>query len=366
MSVEVYSSHIRPYLSPASLLTQQTVLGFSSHPPSPFGAGRLPRCVTEERGGQDSFAMNRHTQLQFNLGIPPSPSNLATHFDPSHPTPIVINKPTMVTGDRFKVISAKKLALAVRLARRDLKLGRYPPTSPHLCHTCRTEQTKQDFCQACRNEQTVPQCSCYLSTGQPLEKDRSVFSTVHCDKCDPSMLVSPSPSHDKSCARLEERGTWAQQTLHHRSSQPHSDEKSAAVAEDELSLVGKDGNLRGESGEDRSSKEVVRLRKELQKQVAYLRQLRELGRGNVVLAQQDMASRKRGRRAESGPGRVWMEEVKGEEDKLLQRREEQSVRNGRLIYNLSQRVSSLQQDWQKLQLVGTTSSSKKVCALSRT
>ena len=307
--------------NPGSLLTQQTVLGFSSHPPSPFGAGRLPQFVREQRGGQGSFAMNRHTQLQFNLGISPHPANLATHFEPSHPSPVVIEKPFLAGRGEFKAVSAEKLALAVRLARRDLKLGRYQPaSSPQLCPSCREDQDT---------------LSVDWNTTQP---------QVHCDEV-PQALPQDSTDHDW--------GRDLEQPLPHQASP--SRHQPCGGGELSVSEASVPGNRRVG---DRSSGEVVRLRKELHKQVMYMKQLRELGRGNVVIATTQRKSVvKKGRGL---TGRVWMDEVKGEEEKLLQRREEQAVRDARIIYNLSQQVSSLQRDMQRLQLTDTTDNAKKV------
>ena len=297
------------------------------HPPSPFGAGHLPQCVTEQQGGQHSFAMNRHTQLQFNLGIPPSPANLATHFDPSHPTPVVIEKPVAVGGDGFKAISANRLALAVRLAKRDIKLGRLELMSSNVCVVCNAEEDKR-----------TPS----LTSG-------------HCGRYNPD-ITTPTPqfpARPSSHPELERRFDDPEQPLPYKKTQVCSDELHAASpVRSEQSLLGHAGNQRGD---DRNSKEVVRLRKELQRQVAFMKQLRELGHGKMLLARCSAVGRKR-----SGGGRVWMEEVRGEEDKLLQRKEEKMVRDARTIYNLSLQVSSLQKDMQKLKLTDNPSATKKV------
>ena len=286
--------------------------------------------------------MNRHTQLQFNLGIPPSPTNLATHFDSAHPRPVVIEKPVSAGG--FKVVSANKLALAVRLAKRDLKLERIQPPSPFLCHVCRTQSPQH--CPSCRVEQATPQ-----NHLNGKEEDASDWSTVHAT----SMRVPQTPSLDMKHTKLEHRDASVKALLHPKTGRPCLEEMSVTL--DEEPLVGKEGNMRED---DRSCKEVSRLRTELHKQVTYLKQLRELGRGNVTAARRDAVSKIKRGKVRGGTGRVWMEEVKGEEEKLLRRKEEQVVRNARTIYNLSLQVSSLQRDIQKLQLLDTPSSSKKV------
>ena len=259
--------------------------------------------------------MNQHTQLQFSLGIPPSPANLATHFDPSHhPTPVVIEKPIIGGSDKvFRAVSAKKLALAVRMAKRDLMLGRRQPMTPHLCLQC---MSAQDAAQQ-----------------------------SHCDGDDSALLVPETPPPNTS--HIEQEGT--EEPL------PRSTSLVQPVPMDKLSQIDKKGNQRMDG---RTSQEVIRLRKELQRHVTYLKQLRELGHANVV-STQCLGVGKRGReRVESG--RVWMEDVKGEEEKILQRKEEQATRNARMIYTLSQQVSHLQQELQRLQLTDKPASAKKV------
>ena len=306
-------------LSEGSVLAQQTVLGFSTHPPSPFGAASLPHCVTQQRGGQQSFAMNQHTQLQFNLGVQPHPTNLATHFDPSHPSPVVIEKPSFVpaslNGREFRTISAKKLALAVRLAKRDLRLGRFQSPSP----------SPSQPCPLCRDEQSVAP------------------SAGHC-----SVHIQEPQSPDVS--RAEMKNEVVRDTEEPLPQRTHSVLKSEMAS----SLVEKEGNQRRR--DDRSSQDVLRLRKELQRQVAYIKQLRELGRGlgHVISTRRGNANK----RSVMESGRVWMEEVRGDEEKLLQREEERSARNARTIYNLSHQLGRLQQDMQRLQLSEATGSQK--------
>ena len=323
-------------LSEGSVLTQQTVLGFSTHPPSPFGAAILPHCITEQRGGQKSFAMSQHTQLQFNLGISPHPTNLVTHFDPSRPSPVMIEKPSLVPGlhgGAFRTISAKKLALAVRLAKRDLRVGRFQSPTP----------SPSQPCPICRGEQ-------------------SVQSSVRCDGksvCipEPQTPTQTDTIHTEMKKEVEKdiEDPIPQRTPF------YSNKQSVLEPEIVLSLVDKEGNQR--KRDDRSSQEVLRLRKELQRQVAYIKQLRELGCGlGHVTSARSVNNYKKGqgrvRVVESG--RVWMEEVRGEEEKLLQREEEQAARNARTIYNLSHQLSRLQQDMQRLQLNGSPDGNKKV------
>lgn len=81
------------------------------------------------------------TQLQFNMGIPLSPDNMATRF--RKPKPIMIEKlegpkqedknRTFVTrsmeGLSSSVLSTDRLAFAVNLARRDIKRAKLMPSN---------------------------------------------------------------------------------------------------------------------------------------------------------------------------------------------------------------------------------------------
>lgn len=99
--------------------------------------------------------MNQKTQLQFNLGIAPNQANLATSFNPTRPSPVTIEKTRTNTigmshtpiGD-FKAVSPERLALAMKMARRNVRI-RSPPASEdeggcptctcHVDHVCREE-----------------------------------------------------------------------------------------------------------------------------------------------------------------------------------------------------------------------------------
>ena len=78
--------------------------------------------------------MATETQLRFNLDVPPVPTNLASNVQPQ-PSPVVIDKPA---GMRACVQTpnapanpgfSERLALAIKLARRDLRNGLI---GPHL------------------------------------------------------------------------------------------------------------------------------------------------------------------------------------------------------------------------------------------
>jgi hypothetical protein len=227
----------------------------------------------------------------------------------------VIEKPSFVpglNGREFRTISAKKLALAVQLAKRDLRLGRFQSPAP----------SPSQPCHLCRGEQSVPP------------------SAVHGDGKSVHIQEPHSPIQDDG-SRAETKKGLVRDT----EEEPLPQRKHSVLeSEMDFSLV---GNQRRR--DNRSSQDVLRLRKELQKQVAYIKQLRELGRGlgHMTSARRGNAN-KMGQRSvrvvESG--RVWMEEVRGEDEKLLQREEERAARNARTIYNLSHQLSRLQQDMQ--------------------
>ncbi len=73
--------------------------------------------------------MNQKTQLQFNLGVAPDYSNLGTTFNPgNHNSPVIVEKiPSRTIGfshtpvEAFKMVSAEKLTLAMKLAKRNLE-----------------------------------------------------------------------------------------------------------------------------------------------------------------------------------------------------------------------------------------------------
>ena len=103
-----------------SVTSQQTQLQFSCQPPSPLAAPSLPQCVVQERGGENRFAMSTQTQLRFNLAVPPDRCNLPTHFC-LHPSPVVIER--LPPKPSSLLSTSERLALAVRLAKRDLQKG---------------------------------------------------------------------------------------------------------------------------------------------------------------------------------------------------------------------------------------------------
>lgn len=124
-------------ISLGTVLGEQTLLVFSSQPPSPGCSAVLPATVCEGRGGEKRFAMNQKTQLQFNLGVPPDHAKLATRFGPAHPSPVTIQKTVETIGMSctpvrdFKAVSPTKLALAMKLAKRNVAVNSAPDMRVH-------------------------------------------------------------------------------------------------------------------------------------------------------------------------------------------------------------------------------------------
>ena len=108
---------------------EQTLLSFSSAPPASSCSPTLPAFVSEERGGETGFATNQQTQLQFDLNHQPNQANLATSFEPRRFSPVMIEKQpraetigmSQMPVDNFKLASAERLSLAMKLAKRDAR-----------------------------------------------------------------------------------------------------------------------------------------------------------------------------------------------------------------------------------------------------
>ncbi len=124
-------------LSAGCVLAEQTVLAFAASPPSAACSPLLPGSVCEGGGGETKFAMNQKTQLQFNLGVVPNQAKLATQFSPSQPSPVTIHKMATETIGishtsvrDFTAVSPHKLALAMKLAKRNARVR----SAPELCN----------------------------------------------------------------------------------------------------------------------------------------------------------------------------------------------------------------------------------------
>ena len=104
----------------------------------------IPSFVSQTRGGETGFAINQQAQLQFNLDICPNDANMATKFSPTGQSPVIIEKLTDGTIgmsytplESFKAVSAEKLALAMKLAKRNARHRKINTTfNPEICSSC--------------------------------------------------------------------------------------------------------------------------------------------------------------------------------------------------------------------------------------
>ena len=305
------------------------MLSFRQQPPSPFAAGCLPQCVCEQRGGQKRFAMNQQTQLQFNLQVPPNPANLATTFNPYNASPVVVEKvgpPNSSAVDHrsvpaggFTMVSTDRLALAMRLAKRDLLRSRVqqqqmsPSHQSSFSHENHTPLLPQ---QNGQSAQSAPPPMGYTHF-----HPRTESHTARHTHNTPYEATSSSKTADQSSILLE------QEPLGH----PLHDD---------------DNNQRHG---DKTSREIVHLQKEIHKHITLLKNLKEKNRQSVS----EIRTKGRGQsvRVWTGDsGRVWREEEEDADVREHRRKEEQSVRSARMVYNLSQQVESLQRDLNRLKM----------------
>lgn len=254
------------------------MLAFAPEPPCSACSPVLPACVSEGRGGETGFAMNQKTQLQFNLGVKPNQANLATKFDDTRPSPIVIEKMKPETiglsrtpvGD-FKAVSPERLALAMKLAKRNARL-----CSP-------------------RSGRSSP---AYLESSDTSENGEKNVSgiTRHTH-------LKPSPGPHKGPR------------------QSHKGRTSPAVREAPVSSP-------VSSPVASITKEISKLKTDLRKQLAKLNKAKE-GQDHLRTSQMPTVNDKV----------YWQEPVDEGEERVQQRREEQLARNARMTYDLSQQVA---------------------------
>lgn len=274
------------------MLTEQTVLAFAAVPPSAVCSPVLPACVCEERGGETRFAMNQKTQLQFNLGIAPNNANLATNFDPTRPSPVVIEK--MRTGIRhasetigmsntpigdFKAVLPERLALAMKLAKRNAR--------------CKSPQASSD------------------------ERGSPVYHN-HANERRP-----PLSHHDhiESSNKVSERRANGGASIYHEDVPP-TDNAQTNFPRPRAKLAFKVPPTPPES----IAREIARLKTDLDRQLAKLNR-----------AKGEIGGRKKPH-VQTVSKTVYWDEVDENEDRQQQRREEQMSRNARMVYDLSQQV----------------------------
>ena len=212
---------------------------------------------------------------------------MATSFS-TLPSPVVINK----SLDAFNCVSAERLALAVRLARRHIQSGKVQSSS----------MTQQPLIQEQYADNNGPGNSAvYHPTDDSppnsnLHQPKTEYQ-CHYVNTDPPADQSDPPSHVKQ----------KQVTIDNRSKPSPWQSVS-------------------------NSSEIMRLRDELQQQVNVLKQLN----GNKRTHNNPL-----GVKGQTSSGRVWMEEGEGSEEREQRRRSERVTRESRMVYNLKQQVMGL-------------------------
>ena len=271
--------------------------------------------------------MSQQSQLQFNLGVPANSRNLATHFSLA-PSPVVLEKvPPRVTAvglsqtpaHAFQAVSADRLALAIQLAKRDVRRGAVGVSTPQFARPSPVLTAPRD------------------GSGE----------NGHCD----------------SVVSQIEAGLGAKTVKVVKENANHGAEESVIRQQAAVALVESEGNLKRKAvpSIDPSCREVVRLRKEIEQQVQKLKHLSERRRAMSVAREAgDKPVSRAAAPVVSGGGRVWWEPGEGEVERERRRRDEQAARNSRMLYNLQQQLTSLQRDVERL---GTSDkSTKKVSA----
>ncbi|KAL5478103.1 hypothetical protein EMCRGX_G024983 [Ephydatia muelleri] len=274
------------------VLSQQTILNFNQYPPSILGAKHMPLSVTEERAGERRFAMATETQLRFNLDVPPIPTNLASNFQPQ-PSPVVIDKPPVArpcvqtsnasTNNAF----SERLALAIKLAKRDLRNGLIGV--PSHSTTGEEQYTGGAF---------------QTPVAQPLPPVRGVDTP----RAEPS---GGGYRPGQPTAPAEEAPHMAEHVRHYPA---------------QLKQV---------------TDEIIRLRKELTAEVQKLKQLKMGNQGAGVKKREVRSARPLD---DADLERQGWEAKEDEEGRLKRKVTEQTARNTRMLYDLQQQVNELQKD----------------------
>lgn len=292
------------------VVSQQTQLQFTCSPPSPAGSFSLPHCVTAARAGQVGFAMNRETQLQFNVNVPPEPSNLRTQFRPT-PSPVVVEKlpprPSFLPWlHKPHPLPADRLALAVKLARRDLQRGLVqPPPDPQCPTTDRHHST--------------------LTSG-----DHSSYPLG-------PTYIPPSPLVPPSYTTASPLGLGPP-----HSSLPRGGNRQTGDSRTEGSLP-RGGNH--QTGDGRTEGSLPRPVYMCSAKSACVRVKGSLPDG---------------RKPASDGGRVLWEKDEEKEERKQKRAEEQAARNSRTIYSLRRQIEAAEREIQQLRGTGEARHTKKV------
>lgn len=243
--------------------------------------------------------MNHKTQLQFSLGSRPDQSNLPATFEPTRPSPVVVEKLDAKSAtigmsntrvEDFKAISPARLSLALKLAKRNARMNSAQglpggPKSP-----------------------VSPRDNMYESEGGG--RDGAVQFEAS---------LKPEPAPHKTSLKPE---PGPHTTLLKPEPAPHQGRKrSSQTSTRDVPVPSMVASL---------AQEVARLRTDMQKKLVELNQVKE--------HQSQWRSPRR-----HGPvlnERVyWQGPVDEDEERIQVRRVEQVARNARRIYDLSHQVS---------------------------
>ena len=234
--------------------------------------------------------MSRQTQLQFNVRIPPNPSNVATNFK-ALPSPVFIETlPPMLhsayTTKAFSAVSTERLALAVRLARRDLKHGLLYKNTHDGVHSQTSEHSTIPI-SAHANEQ--PLVSVDWTNNRPMASNRGQVSVEDHRRQHRVNVEDRSGQHR---VNVEDRSGQHRVNVEDRSGQ-HRVNVEDRRGQHQVNVEDHSGqhrvNVEDRRGQRQVSverdSEVTQLRRELRKQVQRLQELnerKELEKGKCV------------------------------------------------------------------------------------
>lgn len=264
--------------------------------------------------------MDQHSQLQFNLGITPSPANLATNFDPTGQHPVIIDKASAGTiglsltpVEAFKAASPERLALAVKLARRNIQRGVTKSQSP--------SDDDSDHC-------TMPPVKSGANTHNGpvghvcqqhcLPAPHTPLSSLG-RRTSPATNAPPVSEEPEVTAReIEQLRDKLEQQL------ARLDVSRKAIGREEINR--KEGTVRREEVKRKNEASRAVRREEANRK-------QEAGRRKEAISRVENVS-------------MWKEERDEDLERKEQRRKEQLSRNARLLYDLSQQVSDVKlQGW---------------------
>ena len=301
------------------LLQQQTQVGFNFPGSGYLPPGFIPTVHVPQRSmevGKRGQAAHQMNQLQFNLAAPPSPEKLVTTF--RRPQPIVIEKineqseaqklPTSTTTPIFfpvalsvsSSMSSDRLALAVHLAKKDLK------------------KVKEQG----------------LGSILALQEDES--QNRHGSDAPKEKRISAKKGKMKNLKCKFQSGEEKKNSTTLRERVHHAVKKEDAVLKRKHEMVfypasAKDDGFESD-GEKRQANEIRKLRKELHE---YMKKMEELRKeGPEVLRNKD----KRLKRRQEEDVRLSDEDF---DKRQIARAEEQASRSARMLYVLQRQVINL-------------------------